>query len=72
MKQGLEVSGSRKRVSGMLSRGKRGLILTTRDDQFWVLETAEDVEHLLGRHVVAEGAPAGLDRLKMDWIGAAE
>ena len=64
------MSGSRKRVSGMLSRGKRGLILTMDDGDFWVIDTDDDVARLIGRCVKVEGAAAGLDRLKADWIGA--
>jgi len=59
------------RVSGKLSRGRRGLILKTSDHELWVLDTVEDVEHLLEQNVVAEGLLAGLDRLKVDWIGIA-
>ena len=63
--------GSRKRVSGMLGRGGRGLILTTDDSEIWVIDTDDDVAHLIGRRVVVEGAAASLDRLTADWIGAA-
>ena len=65
------MNGSRKRVSGTLSKGRRGLILTTDDCELWVIDTEDDVGELLDRRVVAEGTPAGLDRLRADWIGAA-
>lgn len=65
------MNGSRKRVSGTLSRGSRGLILTTDDSELWVIDTDDDVAGLLGQRVVAEGALAGLDRLKADWVGEA-
>ena len=66
------MSGSRKRVSGVLSRGPRGLILTTDDSELWVIETDEDTTRLVGKRAVIEGTAAGLDRLRADWIGAAE
>lgn len=69
LKQGSEVSGSRKRLSGTLERGKRGLTLTTDDGEFWVIDTDDDVVRLVGQRVVVEGAPTGLDRLKVDWVG---
>lgn len=73
---GLEVrsdlSGSRKRVSGMLARGPRGLILTTDDSELWVIDIDDDAGRFIGCRVMIEGMPAGLDRLKADWIGPAE
>lgn len=69
---GSNVNGSRKRLSGMLGRGRRGLILTTDDNELWVIETDDDVPRLLGRRVIVEGAVAGLDRLKAEWIGTGE
>ena len=56
----------------MLGRGRRGLILTTDDNELWVVDTDDDVARLIGRRVIVEGAVAGLDRLKADWIGAAD
>lgn len=67
-----DVSGSRKRVSGTLSRGRRGLILTANDGELWIIDTNEDVTRHIDRRVIVEGALAGLDRLKVEWIGAAE
>lgn len=63
------MNASRKRASGMLRRGRRGLILTTNDSELWVIEPDDDVTQLIGRRVTAEGTPAGLDRLKADWVG---
>lgn len=68
---GADVKASRKRVSGMLNRGRRGLILTTDDGDLWIIDTGEDVAHLAGHRVTVEGTASGLDRLKADWIGAA-
>ena len=69
---GSDVSGSRKRVSGVLGRGPRGLILTTDDSELWVIDAVDDVAQLVGRRVIAEGTAAGFDRLKVDWIGVAD
>ena len=69
---GSKVSGSRRRVSGLLGRGARGLILTTDESEFWVINTDDDVARLIGGRVIVEGVAAGLDRLKADWIGASE
>ena len=56
----------------MLGRGRRGLILTTGDSELWVIDTDDDVARLIGRRVMVEGTTVGLDRLKADWIGAAD
>lgn len=63
---GSNVNGSRKRVSGMLSRGPRGLILTT-DSELWIIETDDDITGVVGRRVIVEGTVAGFDRLRADW-----
>ena len=67
--QGVIVSSGRIRVSGMLSRGRRGMILTTNDDEVWIIESEEPVDGLLGTDVIVDGTVVGLDRLKADWIG---
>jgi len=65
------MNGSRKRVTGILSGGPRGLILTTDDRHIWVVETDDDVAPMLNQRVVVEGALGGLDRLNAYWIGEA-
>ncbi|WP_365704883.1 DUF5818 domain-containing protein [Novosphingobium sp.] len=67
--QGVVVSSGRIRVSGMLSRGRRGMILTTNDDEVWIIESEELVDGLMGMDVIVDGTVVGLDRLKADWIG---
>ena len=67
--QGVIVSSGRIRVSGMLSRGRRGMILTTNDDEVWIIESEESVDGLIGMDVIVDGTVVGLDRLKSDWIG---
>lgn len=68
--QGVVVSSGRIRVSGMLSRGRRGMILTTKSDEVWIVESEEVTDDLIGSNVTVEGAVAGMDRLRADWIGA--
>lgn len=68
--QGVVVSSSRIRVSGMLSRGRRGMILTTKSDEVWIVESEEVTYDLIGSNVTVEGVVAGMDRLRADWIGA--
>lgn len=67
--QGVIVSSGRIRVSGMLSCGRRGMILTTNDDEVWIVESEESVDGLIGMDVIVDGTVVGLDRLKADWIG---
>ncbi|KUR70565.1 hypothetical protein AQZ52_17355 [Novosphingobium fuchskuhlense] len=54
----------------MLSRGRRGMILTTRADEVWIVESEEVADDLIGSKVIIEGVVAGMDRLRADWIGA--
>lgn len=68
--QGVVVSSGRIRVSGMLSRGRRGMILTTKSDEVWIVESEEVTDALIGSNVIVEGVVAGMDRLRADWIGA--
>lgn len=68
-KRGVIVNSGRIRVSGTLSRGRRGMILTTNDDEVWIIESEESVDGLVGTDVIVDGTVVGLDRLKADWIG---
>lgn len=68
--QGVVVSSGRIRVSGMLSRGRRGMILTTKSDEVWIVESEDVTDDLIGSNVTVEGVVAGMDRLRADWIGA--
>lgn len=65
------MSSSRKRVVGILSRGQRGLILTTNENAVWILEREESGDELVGNKVIVEGVVSGFDRLRIDWIGSA-
>mgnify|MGYP006313859677 FL=1 len=66
-----DLSGSRKRVVGILSHGQRGLILTTNEDEIWILERDKSGDDLVGSKVIVEGVVTGFDRLRVDWIGSA-
>ena len=66
-----DLSGSRKRVVGILSHGQRGLLLTTNEDEVWILERDECGDDLVGSKVIVEGVVTGFDRLRVDWIGSA-
>lgn len=59
----------RKRVSGVLSDGGRGLNILTDAGDLWVIDREEVDPDLLGRRVTAEGVQAGYDRLLIEWIG---
>jgi hypothetical protein len=65
------LSSSRKRVVGILSRGQRGLILTTNENDVWILERDESGDEHVGNKVIVEGVVSGFDRLRIDWIGSA-
>ena len=64
------VSSGRIRVSGLLSRGRRGMILTTKADDVWIVEGEEVAGDLFGTQVIVEGVVAGMDRLRADCIGS--
>ena len=63
------VSAGRIRVSGILSRGRRGMFLTTTDEVVWIIESEEPECEFVGSAVIVEGVVAGRDRLRADWIG---
>lgn len=62
----------RRRVSGVLSHGGRGLNIMTDAGDLWVLESDEVDADLIGQRVTAEGTATGFDRLRIDWIGEAQ
>jgi Protein of unknown function (DUF5818) len=64
--------GKRQRVAGCLKDGPRGLNIITDAGDLWVLEQDDPVSSLLGRQVIAEGVLSGFDRMRVDWIGAAQ
>ena len=66
-----DLSGSRKRVVGILSHGQRGLLLTTNEDEVWILERDESGDDLVGSKVIVDGVVTGFARRRVDWIGTA-
>lgn len=64
-------SGGRRRVSGTLKHGARGLHILTDSGELWVLDNDDIDQKLLGHRVTAEGTLVGYDRLALDWIGQA-
>jgi Protein of unknown function (DUF5818) len=62
-------SSRRKRVSGVLSYGSRGLHITTEAGDLWVIDREDVDPDLLGRRVTVEGVQAGYDRIQVDWLG---
>jgi hypothetical protein len=62
-------SGRRKRVSGVLNHGRRGLNILTDAGDLWVIDRDDVDPDLLGRRVTAEGTQSGYDRIQVEWIG---
>lgn len=62
-------SSRRKRVSGVLSEGGRGLSILTESGDLWVIDRDEVDPDLIGCRVTAEGVQTGYDRLQVEWIG---
>lgn len=65
-------SNRRKRVSGVLNHGGRGLNILTDAGDLWVIDREDVDPSLLGCRVTAEGTQAGYDRLEVEWIGEAQ
>lgn len=61
----------RKRVSGVLNDGSRGLNIVTDAGDLWVIDREEVDPDLIGSRVTAEGVQTGYDRLQVEWIGEA-
>lgn len=61
---------TRMRISGRLEHLSRGLAIVTEAGDHWVLEDGEPASDHFGRDVTAEGVVVGLDRLRVDWLGA--
>lgn len=62
----------RKRVSGVLNHGGRGLNILTDAGDLWVIDRDGVDPDLLGCRVTAEGIQVGFDRLNVEWIGEAD
>ena len=59
----------RKRVSGVLNDGSRGLNIVTDAGDLWVIDLEEVDPDLIGSRVTGEGVQTGYDRLQVEWIG---
>jgi hypothetical protein len=59
----------RKRVSGVLNYGSRGLHIVTDAGDLWVIDREEVDPDLIGCRVTVEGVQTGYDRLQVEWIG---
>lgn len=60
---------TRIRLSGVLQQLARGPAITTDGGETWIIELADGLELPDSGTVLLEGVQAGLDRLKVDWIG---
>lgn len=60
---------TRIRLSGVLQYLCRAPAIVTDEGDTWIIETADNLELPPVGTVVLEGLRAGLDRLKVDWIG---
>lgn len=59
----------RHRLSGRLSTSARGPIMETDDGHIWALDLQAGDEGFIGNSVLIEGVQAGLDRIRVEWIG---
>lgn len=64
-----DLTRKRVRISGRLTRARRGLLLTADDGNVWLVEADDLDEGLLDQVVTIDGISSGTDRLKADWIG---
>jgi Protein of unknown function (DUF5818) len=64
-------NGSRLRLTGTLSKRRRGYLMTCDNGDVWVVEFADDVIAKLHERITIEGMQVGLDQLLADWIGVA-
>jgi hypothetical protein len=60
---------SRIRLFGVIEQLARGPTITTESGETWVIELSDGLELPMSKNVIIEGVQAGLDRLKVDWIG---
>ena len=64
------MSTNRKRISRRLEHVPRGYALVTAAGDHWILEDFEPSNDNIGVEVTAEGVVVGLDRLRVEWLGA--
>jgi hypothetical protein len=54
-----------------LTKGARSLLLTTSDEQTWIVDALDVDQALVGKNVIVDGISTATDRIKADWIGYA-
>ncbi|MGB3807697.1 MAG: DUF5818 domain-containing protein [Erythrobacter sp.] len=62
------MNSNRRRISGRLEHVPRGLAIITDVGDHWVLEGCDPPNFV--SIVTVEGVLIGMDRLRVDWIGA--
>jgi Protein of unknown function (DUF5818) len=62
-------NGSRLRLTGTLSKRRRGFLLTCDDGQVWTVNLADNLLPPIGQRLILEGLQAGVDRVDVDWFG---
>tara|TARA_R100001198_G_scaffold87334_1_gene62411 strand:- start:1792 stop:2004 length:213 start_codon:yes stop_codon:yes gene_type:complete len=67
---GIQAVMNRKRITGRLEHLPRGVAIVTDAGDHWVLEDVELANDHFGNEVTVEGEVVGLDRLRVDWLGA--
>lgn len=68
----IALSGKRVRLSGLLARTARGLLLTTSNGEIFAIETEDEVVALIDQQVIIDGTMTADERLHADWIGPAQ
>jgi hypothetical protein len=63
--------GTRHRLTGVLQRSPRGLLLRMEDGGGYSLDVDMPTAALIGRRVIVEGMRSGFDCIDVDFIGAA-
>ena len=62
-------NGTRQRLTGTLSKRRRGYLLTCDNGDVWAVDFSDGVVPFVGGRAVVEGVQIGLDRLLADWAG---
>ena len=60
---------SRIRLFGVIEQLARGPAITTESGETWVIELLDGLKLPMSENVIIEGVQAGLDRIRVDWIG---
>lgn len=60
-------TAERMRVTGQIKQSRRGTIITTAENDVWVLEPTVGLQLPVSGAVVVEGFKIGFDRLEVNW-----